>query len=159
MKTSKYKFIPPLIMLIFLVSCLPPKNKEAYILGFEKFVDRVEENHKNYNKKDWEWADSQFNKYSAEWYTKFKGEYTIDDQIKIKTFILKYNSFRNNEDIGKILKDLFKEDVEKMKGKVEEYIDKDMEEDLEKLIDGATEIGDSAIKVLEEIIEKIDNTF
>ena len=46
-----------------------------------------------------------------------------------------------------------------MKGKLENYIDKNLDEDLDKLIEGASEIGDSAVKVLEEIIEKIDNSF
>jgi len=34
-----------------------------------------------------------------------------------------------------------------------------MDDDLEKIIEGASAIGDSAIKVLEDIIEKIDNSF
>ena len=144
---------------IFLVSCLPPKTKEEYLNRFEAFIERVEENHEKYNKKDWEWADSQFKKYNSEWYRKFKDEYVFEDQIRIKALILKYNALKNDEDFQNVIKDLFKEDVDEVKKKVEDYVDKDFDDDLEKLMEGAAAIGDSAIKVLEEIIEKIDNTF
>jgi len=145
--------------LIFLVSCLPPKNKEDYLTRFEKFIDRVEQNHKEYNKNDWEWADTQFEKYNKTWYLKFKGDYTLEDQIKIKGLILKYNAIKNDEDFEKIIKELFEEDVDEIKEKVENYLDNDMDEDLEKLIEGVEEIGDSAVKVLEDITENIDNSF
>lgn len=141
------------------VSCLAPTTKESYLEKFGKFIERVEQNHKNYNKKDWNCADSQFEKYNNNWYLKFKGEYTLNDQIIIKSLVLKYNSYKSNEDFKQILKDLFEDDVDEMKGKLENYIDKNLDEDLDKLIEGASEIGDSAVKVLEEIIEKIDNSF
>lgn len=142
-----------------MLACLPPDNKEEYILRFERFIGRVEENHKKYNKKDWEWADSQFEKFNDSWYTKFKGNYTLEDQIRIKTLTLKYNALKNNEDFGEVLKELFKNDLDEVKKKVGDYVDKDLDNDLEKIIEGATVIGDSAIKVLEDIIEKIDNSF
>lgn len=153
---SNYFFV---FALVFLASCFPPKNKEEYLLKFEAFVKRVEENHENYNKKDWEWADSQYEKYHNDWYLKFKGEYTLEEQLKIKGLILKYNTLKNEEDVGKLIKELFEDDVDELKEKIENYIDNEMDEDHEKLIDGAEEIGDSAVKVIEEIIEKIDNSF
>lgn len=148
-----------LFLFIITVSCQAPKTKEEYLNNFEKFVDRVEQNHKKYNKKDWEWADSQFEKYNKKWYLKFKGEYSLENQIKIKALIIEYNSFRNKENLGEIIKELFEKDVNKMKEKVENYVEEDLDEDVEKLIEGATEIGDSAVKVLEDIIEKIDHSF
>jgi hypothetical protein len=153
---TKYFFV---FGLVFLVSCFPPKNKEEYLSRFEAFVNRVEENHEKYNKKDWEWANSQFEKYNQDWYLKFKGDYTLEEQIKIKGLILKYNTLKNEEDIGKVIKELFEDDIDEIKQKVKEYIDNDMDEDLDKLLEGAEEIGDSAVKVIEEIIEKIDNSF
>ena len=147
------------VLVVFMVSCLAPKNKEEYIKRFEKFVLRIEKDHKKYNNKDWKWADAQFEKFNKNYYLQFKGEYTLEDQIKIKTLILKYNSFKNNQDFGKIIQQLFHDDVDKIKGKVEDYVEKDMDKDLDELIKGAAVIGDSAIKVLEDVIEKIDNTF
>jgi hypothetical protein len=147
------------VLVVFMVSCLAPKSKEEYIKRFEKFVHRIEKDHKKYNDKDWKWADAQFEKFNKNYYLQFKGEYTIEDQVKIKTLILKYNSFKNNQDFGKIIHQLFQNDVDKIKGKVDDYVEKDLDKDLDELIKGAAVIGDSAIKVLEDVIEKIDNTF
>ena len=159
-KNIKFSILPLIVILFFLTSsCLAPVTKESYLDKFEKFVEHVEQNHTNYNKKDWQWADSQFEKYRKDWYYKFKGEYTLKDQLTIKGLILKYNSLRGNQDFGEILRELFNDDVEDIKEKVQEYIEKDMDEDLDKLIEGAAEIGDSAVKVLEEIIERFDNSF
>ena len=156
---KKTNSLVKLLLFIFTVtlfqSCTSPKSKEAYIEGFEKFVKRVEKNHDKYNKKDWKWADAQFEKYNNKWYLNYKGDYTLQDQIKIKTLILKYNACKKDEDFGKIINELFEKDVEKFKGKVDDYVEKDME----KIIESAAEIGDSAIKVLEDIIEKIDKSF
>lgn len=155
-RTTKYFFILPLM--VFMVSCMP-KSKEAYLERFEHFVERVEEHHKKYSKKDWEWADSQLKKYNSEWYPEFHNEFTLQDQIKIKSLIIKYHSLKNKESFGNMLRDLLRDDANEIGEKVEEYIDNDMDEDLEKVIDGVSEIEDSAVKVLEDVIEKLDETF
>lgn len=159
MKTGRYKILISFFVFGLLVSCLPPKNKEEYLARFESFIERVEENHKKYNKKDWEWADSRFEKFNTQWYLKFKNVYSFEDQIRVKTLIVKYNALKNDESFGKVIKDLFKDDVDEVKKKVENYVEKDFDEDMENIIEGAAAIGDSAIKILEEMIEKIDNSF
>ncbi|MEN8115623.1 MAG: DUF6565 domain-containing protein [Bacteroidota bacterium] len=154
-----FKYFLLVVIAVFMVSCGEPASKESYLERFDKFVNRVENNHENYTQKDWEWADTQFEKYNSEWYLKFRDEFTLKDQIKIKGLIIEYHSYKNNEDVDEMLKELFKDDVENIREKVEEYIDNDMEEDLDKLIEGAAEIGDSAVKALEDIIEELDNSF
>lgn len=153
------KIVFGIILAIFMVSCLTPSSKESYLEKFERFVDRVEQNHEKYTEKDWEWAEEQFQKYSSDWYLKFKSEYTFHDQIKIKGFIIRYHSYKTRQDVGEVLNQLFKEDVDDVRKKVKEYIDNDMDEDLDKLLDGAAAIGDSAVKVLEDIIKELDESF
>lgn len=153
------KYILASCLAILMVSCLTPKSKETYLEKFERFVERVEQNHKKYNAKDWEWANSQFDKYNHDWYLKFTDEFTLEDQLKIKSLIIRYHSYKNKQGIGEMLRDLFKDDVNEMGDKIEEYIDSDMDEDLEMLKKGATAIGDSAIKVLEDIIKELDESF
>lgn len=63
------------------------------------------------------------------------------------------------DDNSDLLKQFFKNDVDDVREKVEEYIENDMDEHLDLLIDGATAIGDSAVKVLEDVIEKIEESF
>lgn len=146
-------------MVLFLVSCLNPSSKESYLEKFESFVDRVEQNHKKYNNKDWEWSDSQFEKYNSDWYLKFSDDFTLSDQIKIKSLIIRYHSYKNKEDISEVLKQLFKEDIDDVHKKVEEYIENDMEDDLGTIMEGAAAIGDSALKVLEDVIEELEESF
>ena len=153
-KVSKYILVSCLVILV--VSCLKPNSKEAYLEKFERFINRVETNHKKYTKKDWEWTDSQFKKYNGGWYLKFSDEFTLSDQIKIKSLIIRYYSYRNKDDVSEVLTQLFKEDVDELRNTLKEYIENDMDDDLEKLIDGAASIGDSAVKVLEDIIKELE---
>lgn len=156
-RVSKILFLLP--MVVFMASCLAPTSKESYLAKFEKFVDRVEENHEKYNDKDWEWTDSQFNKFNGEWYLKYRNEFNLSDQIKIKSLIIRYHSYKSKDDVNEVLKLLFKEDVDDVRKKVEDYIDNDMDEDLEIIMEGAAAIGDSAVKVLEDIIEELEESF
>jgi len=156
-QVSKYILVVSLV--IFVVSCLSPLSKESYLDKFGSFIDRVEQNHEKYNKKDWQWSDSQFEKYNGDWYDKFCKEYTLSDQIKIKSYIIRYHSYKNKEDVSEVLKQLFKEDVDDVRNKVEEYIKNDMDEDLEILMEGAAAIGDSAVKVLEDVIRELEESF
>lgn len=156
-KVSKY--IVVFSLTIFLVSCLNPSSKESYLEKFESFVDRVEQNHKKYNDKDWEWSDSQFEKYNNDWYLKFRDDFTLSDQIKIKSLIIRYHSYKNKEDISEVLKQLFKEDIDDVHKKVEAYIENDMEDDLGTILEGAVAIGDSALKVLEDVIKELEESF
>lgn len=154
---SKYILVASLF--VFIVSCSAPSSKESYLEKFEHFVDRVKKNHEQYNKKDWTWADSQFEKYHNDWYLKYRDEFTLSDQIKIKSLIIRYHSYKEKEDIGEILQQLFNDDVDDVRKKVKKYIENDMDEDLEILKEGAASIGDSAVKVLEDIIIELEESF
>ncbi len=153
------KYILLLSLVALMVSCLAPASKESYLQRFESFVDRIETNHKKYNEKDWKWADSQFARYNGDWYLKFGDEFTLSDQIKIKSLIIRYHSYKNKEDLNDLLKQLFKDDVDDVREKVKEYIEKDMDEDIDLLIKGAAAIGDSAVKVLEDVIRELEDSF
>ena len=156
MKYSTYFIV---CCLVGLVACATPTSKQDYLNRFERFVERVEDNHKKYSRKDWEWADEKFEKYNSEWYLEFSDDFTLEDQIKIKGLIIKYHALKNKESVGDMLRDLFKDDANKIGDKVEKYIDEDFDEDLDKIIDGATEIGDSAVKVIEDAVRVLDESF
>ncbi|MDX8341499.1 DUF6565 domain-containing protein [Draconibacterium sp. IB214405] len=148
-----------IICFVALISCATPTTKEDYLERFERFVERVETNHHKYTRKDWEWANERFERYNSEWYLDYRDDFTVEDQIKIKGLIIKYHALKNKESVGDLLRDLFKDDVNKIGNKFQEYIDEDLDEDLDKIIDGATEIGDSAVKVLEDVVRALDETF
>ena len=144
---------------VFFCSCLKPAGKEAYLSGFKKFIERVERHHANYNKNDWEWADRKFEQYSNTWYFKFKDELSSRDELEVVIMKLKYQNMKNPNIISDVLKNLGQEDNQEIKEKINDYIENDFDKDVEKMMEGLKEIGDSAVKVLDDIFEEIDNRF
>ena len=146
-----------LVGILFLMqSCFAPANKEVYLEEFEEFVETVEKGHKQYTREDWEWADERFEKFSGEWYRKFKGEYTLEDQIRIKGLVFAYKMLRGDENADSTLNDLFREDLDDFKKRLDDYLENDAEKDLEKLIKEAGELGDSAVDLLEEVLKELE---
>lgn len=149
----------PLVVAAFIVlfvsSCIIPSNKETYISRFEKFVERIEKEHDNYNGKDWKWADSQFEKFSGEWYDEYRGEFTLKEKLKVQLLIVRYEAARGRDNTEKRMREYLKEDAEELKEKVEEYLRQDADEDLEQLKEGMKEIGDSAVKVFEDVVKSL----
>lgn len=142
--------------IVFMVtSCFAPSSKETYLIQYEKFVANVGKNHKNYNKNDWEYADKRFEKFSTEWYNQYKNELAPSDETKVASLAAQYQSYKGVNKLREFYDEVLKKDVTEIKEKIRYYIDNDMNEDLEKLKEGAKEIGDSTLKVVEDIIEEI----
>ncbi len=140
-------------------SCRQPETKDDYLANFKSFVERVERHHEDYSKKDWMWADKRFELYNNDWYDKFEDELTTEEKLEVITLKLEYSNLKDPNAISNLLKNLRNEDVEGIKKKVDDYVENDLDEDVEKLMDGMKEIGDSAVKVLEDVFEEIDNQF
>ncbi len=138
-----------------LFSCLLPSNKTQYIRKYERFVDQVKQDHAKYQKKDWRWADKRYKKFSKDWYNLYEDELTAGEKLKVVALSVRYQSYKGQKELGKVKK-LLKKDVEDMKKQVQEYMEEDAQEDLQKLRDGAKELGDSAVKVLEDIIDSVE---
>lgn len=143
------------VVLAVATSCMAPRNKDAYLDRFSQFVKRVKEDHAQYTKSDWQYADERFRKFSEEWHDRFEDELTATEELKIASLIIQYNVYREKDKVEDIYNKELKEDLDKLREKIEYYMENDMEEDLEKLKQGAEEIGDSALRVVEEIIENI----
>lgn len=142
---------------LFLVySCFAPANKEVYLEKFEQFIEKVEKGHEQYTADDWQWADKRYKKFSGEWYRKFKGEYTLEDQIRIKGLIVTYKMLKGNMDTNSTLNDLFREDLDDFKKRLDDYLENDADEDLEKLKEEAEKMGDSAIRLLDEVLRDLE---
>lgn len=146
-----------IVGLLLCFSCILPSSKEAYLERFEKFVERVEKNHYDYKKKDWEWADKQFEKYNTEWYDKYKEELSTEELIKEKALVVRYYSLKSKKGLGKFLNDLIKDiDVDGIGENIQKYIDNKLDEDIEQIIEGATGISDSVINILEDVVDELD---
>ena len=140
-----------MLIVLFGFSCLAPANKEAYLKKFENFVNRIEKNSGDYNDQDWKWADNQFEKYRSTWYDEFRDDLTAEEKLNVAGLVLKYQSLKGKGKLKGVYKKYIREDLEKTKKNVREYMDKNLDKDVDELIKGAKEIGDSALKAIEDI--------
>jgi len=148
--------IPTFTLIVFLAfSCLAPGTKESYLQGFEKFIDRVKMNYRDYSNNDWKWADSKFEKYASEWYKDFRNELSEVEKLKVAGWIVEYESLRGRDKFRDLFNKFIKEDVGNARKDVEKYFKKDFDSDLSEAVEGAKEIGDSALKVLGDIAREL----
>lgn len=152
MRNKRLLRISIMIVLAFIViSCSPPVTKDAYLEKFGAFIKRVEKNYRDYKKRDWEWANARFEKFSKTWYDQFRDQLSIDEKIKVAGMVLEYESFKELDKTGNFYKKYLKRDIEAAQEDMKEYMEKDFSKDLDKFIEGAREIGDSALRVLDDI--------
>lgn len=148
---NKWIFIS---FLLVLSSCSAPGDKQDYLNQFEHFVSRVEQNYENYKKSDWEWANERYYKFSNEWYDRYKKDLTSLEHIKVAELKLRFRQLKTESSLQK-LKQALKEGAADAKKDLQEYLRNEADEDLENLAEGARAIGDSAVKVLKDVIQTI----
>jgi hypothetical protein len=140
--------------LTLLYSC-SPMTKESYLQDYKSFINEVGSENSTYNEKDWSNADEKFNKYSGEWYNKFKDEILWKEQIVLAKYEVQYNLYKYKGDAKNIISDIFGT-YNELEKKVKYYADNDMTDDIDFLIKQANEIGGTAVKMLDEILVDLD---
>jgi hypothetical protein len=144
-----------LLLIQLATSCLIPAKKEKYMINFERFVKNVEKESEQFKPRDWRWADKRYRKYSEEWYQKFREELTLQEQIRVAGFKLRYQAVKERSGIKRIIDEQLVKDLEKMGDDVGKYLDENLDRDLDRLSRGAREIGDSAKKVVEDLVKEL----
>ena len=146
-----------LFVMLLLGSCGEPATKEAYLEKYEAFVVGVEKSFDEFNEKDWEKAAEEYEKFAGEWYNKFKDEFTSKENIKLAALKVRYNACCALNKTASGLKQLFESiDVNKIKKQIQHYIENDMDDDLDKLIDEAKKAGSEAEKAVNKILKDLD---
>lgn len=140
---------------LFITSCVIPASKERYMANFERFVKDVEKNAENFKHSDWRWANKRYKLYSDEWYNKFRDEFTIKEQLEITALKIRFQAVRESKGIRRIYDQKIKEELDRLGEDVDKYLDENLEKDLDKLGKGAREIGDSAVKVVEDLMKEL----
>jgi len=99
----------------------------------------------------------KYDKFSGEWYDKFKDEFTLKDHITIKANQAKWLYYSNLNGVTSTVKQLFESlDVKGMKKQVQYYIDNNMQSDLQKFYEDATKAGKDAQEAVTEILEELN---
>jgi len=159
MKTAYAKTAFLLILVLSVTSCFFPDKKETYLKNFEKFVKDVEKNRAKFTAIDWRWANKRFSKYCGEWYEKFKNDLKMDEKIRVSVLKTRYLLAKDNSSIGRSVNDNLEKNIREMGEDIKEYMKKDLNKDIREISKGAREIGDSAVKVMEDVMKglKKDN--
>lgn len=143
------------MLLIGVSSCLIPAKKEWYLSNFERFVNNVEKNAQKFKPRDWRYAQRRYRLYSEKWYEKFREELTLQEQIQVAGLKIRYTAAKQASGVRRFVDDQVKEDLDRIGRDIDKYLDENLDRDLEKISKGAKEIGDSAVKVLEDLLKEV----
>ena len=136
-------------------SCSIPSSKERYLANFERFVQNVEKESPDFKPRDWRYAEKRYQRYSVEWYQKFREDFTLQEQIKVAGLKLRYQAVKEGAGLRRLLDEQVVKDLEKMGEDVGKYLDENLDRDLDRISRGAREIGDSARKVVDDLVKEL----
>jgi hypothetical protein len=137
-------------------------TKEEYLSNYRSLIKEVRENKETYSENDWINNDKKFNQFNGDLYKKFENELNWEDQLMITQLKARYNLYRYKEDAKDILSDILGTTFEinnnvreELKRELQYYIDNQMEEDANFLIEQTRKAGGTLSKVLDEVLDEI----
>lgn len=161
-KKQKSLFPNPLqigcvLALIMLTTSCGPQSKESYLNKYDKFIEEVGNEYKEYDSKDWEESNQKFEKYSKEYYSKFKEDLTWKEQIVVAKHQVKYGYYSSSTQISEVIKELFdSKELNKLREQIKYYSENQMEDDLRFLVEQAEELGKEAEKTTKQIMDELE---
>lgn len=155
MKTQYYRIIVWALMSLLVASCVIPATKVRYLANFERFVKNVEKNASEFKNKDWRWAQKRYSLYAEKWYEKFREDFTLKEQIQVASLKIRYQAAKEGSQFREKINEEMLRNLEKLDKEMGKYFDENFERDLEKITKGAREIGDSAVKVVDDLLKEL----
>lgn len=149
--------IGSIILLMILTTSCGPQSKESYLKKYDKFIEEVGNEYKEYDTEDWEKSNEKFDKYSNEYYDKFKEDLTWKEQIIVAKHQVKYGYYSSSTQISDIIKELFdSEEINQLREQIKYYSENQMEDDLRFLVEQAEELGKEAEKTIKQIMDELE---
>jgi len=143
-------------MIIVVVGCSAPMSKESYLKKFNAFITEVSENHKTYSEKDWERQTKKYQKFSGEWYEKFKSDFTFREEVVIRGNRTKWQYYlRLNQASAFVRGTIDRLSIREMKDQVEFFINNNMKDDLLKFYEDAQKAGKDAQNAVNDIFKEL----
>jgi hypothetical protein len=140
-------------------------TKEEYLSNYRALIKDVRENKETYSENDWINNDKKINQFNGDLYRKFENELNWEDQLMITQLKARYNLYRYKEDAKDILSDILGTTFEinnnvreELKKELQYYLDNQMEEDANFLIEQTRKAGGTVSKVLDEVLNEIGYT-
>jgi hypothetical protein len=130
-------------------------SKESYLEDYKQFISEVSAENSDYSFENWKSADEKFDKFQNEWHDKFINEFTFNDKVLLTKYNAQYVMYKYKGSFSNSIKDLFG-NYKQLEKEVSYYVDNNMEDDLNFLIENANEIGKTATDMLDEILVDLD---
>jgi hypothetical protein len=173
-----YKLLAVCMTFLVILSC-NKLTKEEYISQYKIFIGEIEENHQNYNEKDWQEKDKSFNGYSNDLYKIYEPEFSTEDKVLLAKYRIEYDIYRYNDEAKELLADILnlyfeldrelkstgivvlRQQKENLKREIENYVENDMNNDMEFIIEQTGKIKSIFSRALSETLTdvQINNFF
>jgi hypothetical protein len=145
-----------LTILVFISSCAP-MSKESYMKKYGVFITEISQKYKTYDNKEWNNKNEKYQKFSGEWYEKFKDDFTVKEKITLTSYQVKFNYYRTLTQSSNAIKELFDAmKVDEIKEQIQYYIDNNMQDDLQKFYDEARKAGKEIESTVSDILEDLE---
>jgi len=124
-------------------------SKDAFVSGYEKFSDDVQNHYKELNDKDWIEIDQELKAYVDQCYPKYKDQLSIEEKVTFWKNTLSYGLYRGDKtDSYQLNLDIdYEKELEELTDQgrleIERFIKKELKPELSNIID--------------EVVKEVDN--
>ena len=152
MKLIKFSFF--IIFTLVLASCKPELTKQSYLNQYNQFITEVNEkrNNPNFN---WGKYDTQFERLSQTLYDRFENELTFSEKVTCRRNELTYLLIRSQNEMS-VLKGVFIDELKKAHEQLENYIENNMYDDLNFLLQEVNNIKTLTFRALNQVLKTVD---
>jgi len=122
------------LALLLVISC-GPRDKETYLQQFEDFVEKVSSESGDYGERDWQWADQKFERFSGEYYERFRDELSWKETAIVKKYEIHYHYHSSSTKAANLINGLFSDEGQaELKSRLEYYVEHEMEDEIRLLL-------------------------
>lgn len=148
-----------MLQLLWLLVACAPATKEAYLSDYKSFMERVADERKDYGDVKWKAVMTEYKHYSQDWYNKFEDELTVKERMLLAGYEAKFAYYiaahKTGDAFDDMIKSLRSSDKKSLRSTIEDYIEKDMVDDVEELYKEAKKIGGETLETVEEIFDEL----
>lgn len=91
------KFFAIVALVCLMVACAP-STKQEYLEEYKAFIEEVSAKASSYTESDWADKTAKFEKFSVEWYEKFKDELSLGEQMQVTAYAASFGYLKSDVD-------------------------------------------------------------
>lgn len=123
-----------LAILLAISACSSPMTKESYLDQFREFISSVESSTVKESAEFWVQSQQQYERFTGEWYEKFKQELTWREELAIAQLQARYNLLRSAAYARDITRGARLEYAE-VREQLQFYMENDMQGDINRMME------------------------